>query len=586
MKVWKILRLHPEERVQRQPVADRRIAGDQVAALAAQEPRTASPAVALVRARDRQHVAHRLVELALENPRQARALQRIGEFGAQRIDVAGELALPPGVIEDILIGGKHVLRRHAERDGDRRQQSRRIRAGLGVPSLLVRDERPLRPDGLAVSAPEAIQRPPRQLLARIPFALSEMGEARGSVALLEFPIKLRGDAPLVLAQRLGVPLRSRGVLARHERGLASHGEPHVGSGQILVDALAQCIDGGPLRLRIGLGDARRLPDALDTHGVLERRLTGVDRTGQWRGGSRIRRAGEGNVSLAREQPRGGVESDPSGARQVHLAPGVKVREIPARTGGPHEGLVIGHELNQVAGHEARGEAQVPQQLHQKLGRIPAGAGSLLERHFGRLHARLHADQVLHVARQAPVELDQEIGRGSRLPRDARKILGEQGRRGARQQERHELALFRGLVLERESLRVRLQEEVERIDHRHFGGQIHLDAQLPRELREDQPRQVVRLRILLPVDEMLRGIDLQRIGKDSRAAMGRRPQPYDLRPERYRPVVPVMHQMVERYVNGHRTGSEGIAPTYSTRITGKGTPQAAEAFASRCALMVS
>ena len=133
----------------------------------------------------------------------------------------------------------------------------------------------------------------------------------------------------------------------------------------------------------------------------------------------------------------------------------------------------------------------------------------------------------------------------------------------------ELALVRRLVSEREVLRVRLQEEVERIQHRHLGDQIHLDAQLARRLREHEAREIVRLRILLPVDEVLGRLDLERVGQDARAAMGRRPQPHDLRSEHHRPVVPVMHHMIERYMNRHRVGSRGKSLVYSMRAAGEG-----------------
>ena len=107
-----------------------------------------------------------------------------------------------------------------------------------------------------------------------------------------------------------------------------------------------------------------------------------------------------------------------------------------------------------------------------------------------------------------------------------------------------------LVGERESLRVRLEEEVERIEHRHLGDQVHLDAQLVGLLREHEPREVVSLRVLLPVDEVLGRRDLQRIGQDARAAMRRRPQADDLWPERHEPVVAIVRDVIERDVNGH------------------------------------
>src|SRR5262245_21490008 len=78
---------------------------------------------------------------------------------------------------------------------------------------------------------------------------------------------------------------------------------------------------------------------------------------------------------------------------------------------------------------------------------------------------------------------------------------------------------RGVVLERELLRRRLEEEVERIVHRHLRDEIHLHAKLLGLFRKDQPSKIVRLRILLPVQEVLFRLNLERVADDRRAAMG-------------------------------------------------------------------
>ena len=114
----------------------------------------------------------------------------------------------------------------------------------------------------------------------------------------------------------------------------------------------------------------------------------------------------------------------------------------------------------------------------------------------------------------------------------------------------EVALLRALVGERKGFRVRLEEEVEGIEHRHLGDQVHLDAQLVRLLGEDVAREVVSLRILLPVDEMFGGRDLQRIGNDARAAVGRGPQAHHLWPERHEPVVAIVRYVIECDMYGH------------------------------------
>ena len=51
------------------------------------------------------------------------------------------------------------------------------------------------------------------------------------------------------------------------------------------------------------------------------------------------------------------------------------------------------------------------------------------------------------------------------------------------------------------LRLGFEKEVERVEHRHLGDEVDVDDELPRPLREDEAREVVSLRVLLPVEEV-------------------------------------------------------------------------------------
>ena len=83
---------------------------------------------------------------------------------------------------------------------------------------------------------------------------------------------------------------------------------------------------------------------------------------------------ERNVALPGEQPRGRVEPDPAGTGHVHLGPGVQVGEVGRRSRrGRRAACTSGDELDEVAGHEARGEAEVAQHLHQQPARVAARA---------------------------------------------------------------------------------------------------------------------------------------------------------------------------------------------------------------------
>ena len=103
-----------------------------------------------------------------------------------------------------------------------------------------------------------------------------------------------------------------------------------------------------------------------------------------------------------------------------------------------------------------------------------------------------------------------------------------------------------------------EEEVEWVQHRHLRNQVHFHQELAGRLRQDKPRQVVRLRVLLPVDEVLFRRDAQRVAQDARAAMRRGPQAHDLRPQRHRPVIAVVRLVVESDVDGHAGASPPIA----------------------------
>jgi hypothetical protein len=102
--------------------------------------------------------------------------------------------------------------------------------------------------------------------------------------------------------------------------------------------------------------------------------------------------------------------------------------------------------------------------------------------------------------------------------------------------------------------VRIQEEVERIEDGHLRDQIDLDREHPGRLREDEPRAIIALRILLPVDEMLGGLHPERITENGGAAMRGRLEPHRLRPQHDRAVVAIGGAMKKGDVEGHEMGS--------------------------------
>ena len=103
---------------------------------------------------------------------------------------------------------------------------------------------------------------------------------------------------------------------------------------------------------------------------------------------------------------------------------------------------------------------------------------------------------------------------------------------------------------------RLEEEVERIVDGHLGHQVDLDAELVDLFGEREPRDVVALRILLPVQKVAGRRDALRVGQDRRAAVRRRTQANELRRQFDRPVVPVLRHVAKRDVD-----AQGIFQLY-------------------------
>ena len=160
------------------------------------------------------------------------------------------------------------------------------------------------PQRLAVGAPVERERPARQLLAGIPFALAVVQQAARREALLQAADQVLGIAPLGRADGGGVPLGAFHVVGGDERRLAAHAEAHVAALSAARRPRAGGDDRLPRLLAVGLGDARRLQDA--------RRRASRSRTSTSAGSCApvigaaldgMRRRGQRNVALRRRAAR-------------------------------------------------------------------------------------------------------------------------------------------------------------------------------------------------------------------------------------------------------------------------------------------
>src|ERR1700733_13461395 len=150
--------------------------------------------------------------------------------------------------------------------------------GRAIVDRLIGNELLIAPDRFGVATPEAVERPARQLLPRIPFALAEMRKARRGVPLAQALIQIDRESALIFPERRGVPFRAIRIIHGYERRFATHREAYIEPHQVLVDRPTQERDLCPLRLVVGLCDAGRLPDAITTQRMLDRTCALLDRS--------------------------------------------------------------------------------------------------------------------------------------------------------------------------------------------------------------------------------------------------------------------------------------------------------------------
>ncbi len=271
----------------------------------------------------------------------------------------------------------------------------------------------------------------------------------------------------------------------------------------------------------------------------------------------MRRRGERDVALAGEQTRCGVHPDPAGARQVDFGPGVQVGEIRRGAGRPVDRGRVGHELDQVAGDEPGGEPDPAQHLHEQPRRVAAGA-ALQPQGLGRgLDARLHPDAVGGLPGDQAVQRHQELDGAGLLRETGEQRLHLRTLRVDGGEVGGQLLGETAIVRERPDLRVILHEEVERVDHRHVGGEVDLDLQFVGLLREDEAGEPVATGILLPVQEVVGRRHRERVGRDLGAGVRGRTQADHLGAQADRPVVAVMRDVVQGGFDRHDGSVERI-----------------------------
>ncbi len=251
---------------------------------------------------------------------------------------------------DVLVSRLHQPRVHLQAFRQSAGEAGGVLGGGGVEIVVRGQQGGVFPHRLAIRPPMGVNRPARQLLARIMLA-HIVGERRALAPERgELADQPSGIGALGRPQRVDIPFLPLMVGGGDEGRLAAHGQADIALQQGAVHPRAARQNVLPLPLRIGFGDARRLGDAPHLHMKIEIGLgilPGGEAAGNGGGGLRRGRGGERDMPLPREQAGGGVQPHPARAGQIHLRPGVQIREIGLRPRRALHRLRIGGKLDEI-----------------------------------------------------------------------------------------------------------------------------------------------------------------------------------------------------------------------------------------------
>ena len=219
--------------------------------------------------------------------------------------------------------------------------------------------------------------------------------------------------------------------------------------------------------------------------------------------------------------------------------------------------LIGRELDQVAGDEACSQAEVAENLHEQPAGVAAGARLGLQRFFRRLNACFHARAIGDVAAECDVEIGDELNRGARRTIDLSQVAIQQRLGGGLIEIRPQVSSQRPVIGKGKARSLRINEEVKRVDRRHLGDQIDRDSKLGRLFGKHDTSEKVAERILLPID-VVRRCDVQGIGGNRRAAVGRGPQTNEVGSERDWTLEAIVSAVRQRDLDRHEPLGHGAS----------------------------
>ena len=225
---------------------------------------------------------------------------------------------------------------------------------------------------------------------------------------------------------------------------------------------------------------------------------------------------------------------------------------------------------------------MPKNLHQQPRRVAAGPHALFKSLLARLDARIQPRHVADFVSHPSIQVDQKADRSALF---AGKLLEKSlQQRTGRLDRAIGLEILGQLrrVLERVLFDSRFQKEIEGIEGRQLRDEVHLNHKLVRLVLKKDARQMIVVDVELPVEEMLGGSDVKRVAEDRRSTMRGGTQPYNLRTERDRLVVPVLCPVIQSNLYAHPPSCgprlEFLAPLHSVLQAPEGAKGLAEAAA--------
>jgi hypothetical protein len=108
-----------------------------------------------------------------------------------------------------------------------------------------------------------------------------------------------------------------------------------------------------------------------------------------------------------------------------------------------------------------------------------------------------------------------------------------------------------IIVEGKRLGVRFQKKVERVIDHHVGHKIDFHLKFTNWFGVDDPCQIVAVRILLPVQKIAFGLDLESVTENGCPTVRGRPQPDDVGAHMNGAVVAIMGLVIECDVERHK-----------------------------------